>query len=326
LKTFISAGFFQTLNIGPPPSLARGEYDLFKLLQTLSNLELMPSVPVAFGCMSLSGDETATIRLLRRAHDGGITLFDTADLYDRGENEKLVGKAFRGMRDRVLLASKVGNQWRADGSGWDWNPRKDYILKSIDGTLRRLQTDYLDLYQLHGGTLDDPIDETIEAFELLQQQGKIRAYGISSIRPTVIREWVRRSNLRTVMMQYSLLDRRPEETVLPLLQEKGIGVLARGSLAKGLLIDKPAAPFLDYSKASVQKAAEALRSLPDRRPTEVAVQFALYPPAVQSAVVGIRTEAQLDAALQAAAAPPLRPDEYERLSGVLTPNRYEEHR
>src|SRR6202034_3432729 len=96
-------------------------------------------------------------------------------------------------------------------------------------------TDYIDLYQLHGGTIDDPIDETIEAFELLQQQGKIRYYGISSIRPNVISEYVQRSNIISVMMQYSLLDRRPEESCLQLLQQNNIGVLARGSVAGGLL-------------------------------------------------------------------------------------------
>lgn len=287
----------------------------------------LPVSQIAFGGMSLSGDEASNIRLLHRALDGGITLFDTADLYDRGENEKLLGKAFRGMRERVVLASKVGNQLRPDGSGWDWNPRKDYILRSIEGTLQRLQTEYLDLYQLHGGTLDDPIDETIEAFEILKQQGKIRAYGISSIRPNVIREWVRRgANLASVMMQYGLLDRRPEEESLELLREHGIGVLARGSLAKGLLVGKPVAKFLDYSEADVAKAAEAVRSVPGREATSTALRFALQHPAITSAVVGIRTEAQLDAALRALESRPLSEAEYLKLSEVLPANRYAEHR
>ncbi|MDQ3289799.1 MAG: aldo/keto reductase, partial [Bacteroidota bacterium] len=159
---------------------------------------------ISFGCMSLSPNNPAeSIRLLKEAFANGITYFDTADLYDKGENEKIVGQAFRENRQQVIIATKVGNQWRPDGSGWDWNPRKDYILKAVEGSLQRLHTDYLDLYQLHGGTLDDPIDETIEAFELLKQQGKIRYYGISSIRPNVIREYVKRSNIVSVMMQYS---------------------------------------------------------------------------------------------------------------------------
>ena len=143
-----------------------------------------------------------------------------ADLYDKGENEKLIGAALKEKRKDVIIATKVGNQWRADGSGWDWNPRKEYILSCVEGSLQRLNIDYIDLYQLHGGTIQDPIDETIEAFELLVQQGKIRYYGISSIRPNVIREYVKRSNIVSVMMQYSLLDRRSEETCLPLLQQQ----------------------------------------------------------------------------------------------------------
>src|SRR5688572_560433 len=173
---------------------------------------------IGFGCMSLQ-KESEAITLLQKAVSMGINYFDTADLYGKGINEQWVGTAFRSMRQQVVIASKVGNVWRPDGSGWDWNPSKQHILKSIDESLNRLQTDYIDLYQLHGGTLQDPIDETIDVFEQLVQQGKIRYYGISSIRPTVIREWASRSRMVSVMTQYSLLDRRPEETVLPLLKE-----------------------------------------------------------------------------------------------------------
>src|SRR4029079_841005 len=125
------------------------------------------------------------------------------------------------------------NQWKNDGDGWTWNPRKEYILTAIDQSLKRLHTNYIDLYQLHGGTIDDPIDETIEAFELLKKQGKILHYGISSIRPNVIREYVKRSAIVSVMMQYSLADRRPEEAILDLLKQNNISVLARGVLAQG---------------------------------------------------------------------------------------------
>jgi aryl-alcohol dehydrogenase-like predicted oxidoreductase len=163
--------------------------------------------------------------------DLGINYFDTADIYDQGENEITVGRALRDSRSKLFIATKVGNQPRPDGTGWDWNPHKEHILGAAEASLKRLQTDYIDLYQLHGGTLDDPIDETIEAFELLKEQGKIRAYGISSIRPNVIREYVARSNMVSVMMQYSLLDRRPEESCLELLREIGIGVLVRGAVA-----------------------------------------------------------------------------------------------
>ncbi|PVY40229.1 aldo/keto reductase [Pontibacter virosus] len=283
---------------------------------------------IAFGCMSLGNDQAANNRLLHRALERGINFFDTADLYDKGANEETVGKAFAGMRERVIIATKVGNQWRPDGSGWDWNPTKSYILQAVEESLRRLQTDYIDLYQLHGGTINDPIEETIEAFELLKQQGKIRQYGISSIRPNVIREFVKRSHIASVMLQYSLLDRRPEEEVLELLQAQGIGVLARGSLAQGLLAGKQAKPYLGYTLEQVQQAAESIRTLAgtERKAAEVAVSYTLHHPAVSAAVLGIRTEEQLEDALLVAQAARLKPGEIEMLQEALPANRYTDHR
>lgn len=251
---------------------------------------------IGFGCMSLGSDDAHNARLIHHALDAGVNFFDTADLYNKGNNELSVGKALREKRKQVILATKVGNQWREDGSGWDWNPRKAYILQSIDKSLQRLQTDYIDLYQLHGGTIDDPIDETIEAFEILKKQGKIRHYGISSIRPNVIREYIKRSSITSVMMQYSLLDRRPEETCLDLLKENNIGVLARGSLAQGLLVNKPAKEYLGHAAADVSKAANAIKAIPDNNRTaaQTAISYVLAHPAITSAVAGIRTIEQLN--------------------------------
>ena len=280
---------------------------------------------VSFGCMSIGQDESVAIPLIRRAFDLGINYFDTADLYDKGQNEIILGKALDGIRDQVVIATKVGNRWREDGSGWDWNPRKSYILSAVEASLKRLQTDHIDLYQLHGGTIDDPIDEIIETFESLVQAGKIRYYGISSIRPNVIREYARRSNIISVMMQYSLLDRRPEISCLPLLEQRNIGVLARGSVAKGLLIDKPAEPYLDYTAEQVQQAREAIAfaSGPQRLPSQTAIQYVLKHPAITSAVVGIRTPQQLEEA--AAEVERLDALEYEALTRAVPVKDYVLH-
>ncbi|KAI9435674.1 NADP-dependent oxidoreductase domain-containing protein, partial [Russula earlei] len=158
--------------------------------------------------------------------------------------------------------------------------------------------------------------------------GKIRYYGISSIRPNVIREYVHRSNMVSVMMQYSLTDRRPEETCLPLLQEHNIGVLARGSLAQGLLVDKPPKPYLQYSPEDIQRAAEAVKAVsgPERSATQTALQFALSHPAITSAIVGVRTRAQLAEAVQSVGAPAVTGEELFDLQQVLPANRYQEHR
>ena len=294
--------------------------------QQLGNSALKIS-RIGFGCMSLKLDATGNEKILQQAIAEGINFFDTADLYERGANEELVGKALKAKRKEVILATKAGNQWRADGSGWDWNPRKEYILACADKSLQRLQTNYIDLYQLHGGTINDPIDETIEAFELLKQQGKIRYYGISSIRPNVIREWVKRSNMVSVMMQYSLLDRRPEEEALDMLKENNIGVLARGSIAQGLLINKPPKPYLNYSNEEVEKATNAVTSLSSdkRSATQTALQFVLHHPAIASAVVGIRTMEQLYEAVSAIKAP-LSPEKMQQLQNSLPANYYQEHR
>lgn len=280
---------------------------------------------VSFGCMSLGMDDADNARIIHRAVALGINFFDTADLYDKGFNESSVGKAFKGKRKDVILATKVGNQWRPDGSGWDWNPRKSYILECVEKSLQRLQTDYIDLYQLHGGTIDDPIDEAIEAFELLQEQGKIRYYGISSIRPNVIREYARRSRIVSVMMQYSLLDRRPEMSCLPILEQHNIGVLARGSLAKGLLAGKPAVDYLHLTKKEVEHAQEAIAEVSGthRSPAQSALKFVQMHPAVTSAVTGLRTVQQLEDA--ASAAPRLNEAEYEMLTASVPVREYDQH-
>jgi len=293
----------------------------------LGNSELNIS-RIGFGTMSLEMENPVSERLLLAALHAGINFFDTADMYQQGKLETLLGRTFLKKRDRIVLATKVGNQWRPDGSGWDWNPTKKHILSAVDQSLQRLRTHYIDLYQLHGGTLEDPIDEVIDAFELLKKSGKIRYYGISSIRPAVIREYVKRSQIVSVMMQYSLLDRRPEEEVLPLLKEKQIGVLARGSLAKGLLIDKPPVPFLNYSADEVRKAALTIGSVSDEQhsPVETAVRFVLDHPAISSAVIGIRTETQLKEAIEAGKRSALSQTQHEILQNAIRPNFYAEHR
>lgn len=283
---------------------------------------------IGFGCMSLKENDPGNEEIILRAIDYGINYFDTADIYQNGQNEICLGKAVSGRRKEVVIASKVGNHLREDGNGMDWNPRKDHIILSVEKSLQRLQTDYIDLYQLHGGTTEDPISEAIEAFDILQQQGKIRFYGISSIRPNVIREYVDRSKIVSVMMQYSLLDRRPEESCFELLEKNNIGVLARGSIAKGLLIDKPAENYLKYNAADASKAATAIHLLSNekRNPAQTALRFVLSQKLISSAVVGIRTLKQLEEAARTAETPELTSDEMIYLQNILPQNYYEQYR
>jgi aryl-alcohol dehydrogenase-like predicted oxidoreductase len=282
---------------------------------------------IAFGCMSLSDDHRQNAALLKKAFENGITFFDTADLYQKGENEASVGKAFKGMRDQVVIATKVGNQWKDDGNGWVWNPNKDYIMLAVEESLRRLQTDYIDLYLLHGGTLEDPAEETMEAFSRLKQQGKILQYGISSIRPNVVRRYTDMVQIAAAMTQYSLLDRRPEENILPVFDNKGISVLARGALAKGLLAGKPASNYLQYDAAQIQKLQDGLQSLsgPDRPASITSLLWILARKSIIP-VVGIRTDEHLNTAIQALEYNPLSAEEIKQLDALFLPQVYQEHR
>jgi len=283
---------------------------------------------IAFGCMSLGENAQENERLLHCAFDLGINFFDTADLYQHGRNEEFIGRAFRDRRDQVILATKVGNQWRPDGSDWDWNPRKDYILAAVDDSLRRLQTDYIDLYQLHGGTIDDPVEETIEAFERLKEQGKIRHYGLSSIRPNVIREWARRSRIVSNMMQYSLLDRRPEEEALDLLQRKDIGVIVRGGLARGLLAGKPTHDYLGHLGRQVRQAVRLLASLVTDQRTlgQAALRYCLAHPAVTTIAAGASRLHQLEENAAVFSTPPFTEAEYRQLQEKVGAEKYIDHR
>lgn len=294
--------------------------------KTLGNSDLKVS-QISFGCMSLGTDHDANQNILHHAHDLGVNFFDTADLYQNGFNEETVGKALKDRRDKVFIATKVGNQIRKDGTGWDWNPSKKYIKTAIHNSLRRLQTDYIDLYQLHGGTIEDPVEETIEAFEELKQEGYIRWYGISSIRPNVIRKWAEISNISSVMMQYSMLDRRPEENCLDLLKEKNIGVTVRGALAKGLLAGKEAKSYLNRSQEVVQMLQNKLEkfTLMERSPSQTALQFILANPAVSTIAAGIRTLEQLKENVATLSAPSLNFTQIKALQNLVPPNFYEKH-
>ena len=291
------------------------------------NLGYLKVSRIGFGCMSLGTDYGASAQLLHRAVDLGINFFDTADLYDKGKNEEIVGKALKEKRQSVIIATKVGNQWRPDGSGWDWNPTKAYILEAVHQSLERLQTDYIDLYQLHGGTIDDPIEETIEAFEHLKQQGLIREYGISSIRHNVIREYTQRSNIASNMMQYSLLDRRPEELALDLLNKHNIGVIVRGGVAKGLLAGKPNTDYLNYGADEVAQMQETLKAVAGNRSlAQTALQYCLAHPAIATVAAGIRTMEQLEDNAGVFEQPKLDGAALERLRAVLEPAKYTQHR
>lgn len=281
---------------------------------------------VGLGCMSLPESYFASEKIIHAAIDSGISFFDTADLYQKGQNESNIGKAIQSKRAQLILATKVGNEWNADGSAWSWNPRKAYILNAVEESLRRLRTDYLDLYQLHGGMIDDPWDETLEAFEILKSQGKIKAFGISSIRPNVIRKVMSTNPPATIMMQYNPLDRRPEEAVFPFLEKTNTRVLVRGAFAKGILIDKPLDGFLDLPKEKVGKIKVEIQKL-GFSPEAVLIRYGLMEKAVSTLIIGASSEEQVEKLQKGFEESDDIPDELiKELKSKFTSNRYQDHR
>src|SRR5699024_11986264 len=155
---------------------------------------------LTLGCMSLGTDLTKASNMIDTALDAGINHLDTADLYDFGENEKIVGKAIKHKRNQIILTSKVGNHFDAEKENWFWDPSPEHIKNGFKDSLRRLGTDYIDFYMLHGGTIEDPLEESVAAMEDLKKEGLIRAYGVSSIRPNVIRRYIQHANIDAVML------------------------------------------------------------------------------------------------------------------------------
>lgn len=285
--------------------------------------------------MSLGQDKNKAKEIIDTALAQGINHLDTADLYDFGLNEEIIGEIIKDRRQDIILTTKAGNHFSKETKDWFWDPSKGYIVQAAKESLKRLQTDYIDFFMLHGGTLDDPIEETIEAMEELKQDGLIRAYGISSIRPNVIDTFINKSSIDGVMLQYNLLDRRPEENVLKQLESNQISAIVRGPLAKGMLstyykenITKKAAKgFLDYNQTELLETAEAIAELAGGMPmNELALKYVLQHPAVTTITFGASTKEQVMENTAADLTADLPEDLYVKLKEHTKRNIYEQHR
>ena len=284
---------------------------------------------LGLGTMSLPNDKSEVQSIMDAALHAGINFIDTADLYDGGKNEELVGQALKGKRENFILSTKVGNKLNAGDNGWTWNPSKKHITEAVKKSLTRLDTDYIDLYQLHGGTMEDDVDETIDAFESLKKEGLIRQYGISSIRPTVIKRFLEKGSAISVMMQYSLLDRRPEEW-FSFIKDSGASVITRGTVAKGLLTmegltrAKSSTGFADYDATQIRQAISSLDKETDDLHV-AAIAYVLKEETVASAIIGARSTKQLlDSVIayeKGCSAKLL-----EQLNGMVLEHKYKEHR
>lgn len=225
--------------------------------------------PVGLGCNNFgrrgtaTEDQRGTDRVLHAAIDHGITLLDTADIYGNPptESERLMGNALRGKRDEVVLATKFGHADLPVPGTEEWGPKAErrYIRNSVDASLTRLQTDWIDLYQLHTPSAETPIETTIDALDELVDEGKIRAYGHSNLSATQIQEAAAapsKHGFSTAQNEYSLLRRDVESDVLPAVLEAGLGFLPFFPLANGLLSGK-------YSRAEHPESGRLTRLKPE---------------------------------------------------------------
>jgi aryl-alcohol dehydrogenase-like predicted oxidoreductase len=180
-------------------------------------------------------DDDESIRTIHRALELGIDFLDTADMYGPFTNEQLVGRAIKGKRDRVVLATKFGNVRSLDGAFLGISGAPDYVRKACDASLQRLGTDYIDLYYQHRVDNTVPIEETVGAMAELVTAGKVRFLGLSEAAPATIRRAHKVHPISALQTEYSLWSRDPEDEILPTIRELGIGFVPYSPLGRGFL-------------------------------------------------------------------------------------------
>jgi aryl-alcohol dehydrogenase-like predicted oxidoreductase len=192
------------------------------------------------GCMGMSefygrSDENEALATIHRALELGVTLIDTADMYGPFTNEKLVGRAIADRRERVVLATKFGNERREDGSWVGINGKPEYVRSACEASLSRLGVDHIDLYYQHRVDKNVPIEDTVGAMAELVSEGKVRYLGLSEAAPQTIRRAHAVHPISALQSEYSLWSRDPEEQILPTVRELEIGFVAYSPLGRGFL-------------------------------------------------------------------------------------------
>jgi aryl-alcohol dehydrogenase-like predicted oxidoreductase len=281
-------------------------------------------------------DDDDSIAAIEAALKSGINFFDTADVYGSGHSEELLGRVMQGRREQFIVASKIG--WQ----NFDHEKRTtayitvEKLIEGVETNLRRLQTDYIDVMQSHIGYRDPTMEVFVEGFQKLQQQGKLRAYGLSTSDFEYLKAFNADGGCSTLQIDYSILNRTPEAEIFPYCQEQNIGIIVRGPLAMGILAGKFTAesqfPEGDFRRnwqekpdeheiflTDLQKVEQLKQLFPGRNLAQLALQFTLAHPAVSTVIPGAKNPRQLEQNLAAGLLPPLTPEELAKIDQVTAP-------
>lgn len=265
---------------------------------------------------STEGKEVS-LKSLRKAYDLGVNFFDTAPVYGFGHSEKLVGQALKSVRDKVILATKCGLVWEKEALGSiKKNAGKESIFKEVERSLQRLDTDYIDLYQVHWPDVNTAQAETMEALLALQSQGKIRYFGVSNYSVAQMQECLPAGTLVSLQPEYSLLQRTIESESVPFCMKNNIGIIAYSPLASGVLTGKydKDTRFADWRSKGILgeftgeafanniakvDRLKAVAARLDKTCAEVAIRWVIQQPGITTALVGVKNESQVEKNLKA---------------------------
>jgi len=297
---------------------------------------------IGVGLWAIGGSEWGEVQdqesldMISAALDIGINFFDTADVYGVGHSEELLGKAMKGRREKFIVATKIG--WLGfDGEkGVSQYDTVDKLISGVEGNLKRLQTDYVDLIQCHIDFHEPNMEIFVKGYQKLQQQGKVRAYGVSTSDFEYLQAFNAENKTSTLQIDYSILNRTPEKEIFPYTIENDLGVLVRGPLAMGLLTGK-------FSKDSrfgegdfrrnwlnnedehqiflndLEKVEKLKELVNGRSLAQLAIQFVMHHPAVTVSIPGAKRISQLKENVKAALMSELTPDDLAHIDSITSP-------
>lgn len=315
-------------------------------LRRLGNSD-MDITPIGFGAWAIGGgdwqyswgpqDDSDSIAAIHRALDLGVNWIDTAAIYGLGHSEEVVARALRGMSRKPYVFTKCSMRWRDDKSIYN-SLRADSVAEELEASLRRLQVDVIDLYQVHWPNPEGEIEEGWEALERLRRQGKIRWIGVSNFNVEQMKRAEKIAPITSLQPPYSMLRRAIEAEILPYAQEHGIGVINYSPMVSGLLTGKMTAervaamPADDWRRKGVEfneprfsrnvRLVDLLREIGSKHgvtPGVVAVAWTLHHPAITAAIVGGRNARQVEETAPALTFR-LNEDEYQRINAFLDAN------